>query len=274
MISMQSQILRYFENTQSAIWCPGLVSSIIHKSGRYELLEDNYTTASVISNRTITPVAILPIPNFSTLKLEFLCETHARLFKRQEVRQIDIDQFNAPDIIKRVSVALHLIAISPQLLGAVETLAKSIHIIQAEPGFDVSFTDPALPFSIFISIPADNNYPDFRLAEAIIHESMHLQLSIIEKEICLIQDDRPQHYSPWKKMLRPASGIMHALYVFTAIKQWLDILANTSDEHKYARYRIGEIQEEISLLDCKSCYTSLSESGKVLFDNMISSLTS
>lgn len=269
---MQTQILTFLTDTQSAIWWPGLVASTIHNSGRYESFANNYTTASVISNSTIASVAILPIARFSAVKLEFLCEAHAGLFEGQKVRQIDLDQFNAPDVIERVEFALHLIAISPQLVDVVETLAKSIHIIQAEPGFDISFTDPALPFSIFVSIPADNKYPDFRLAESIIHESMHLQLSIIEKEICLIQDDRPQHYSPWKKMLRPASGIMHALYVFTAIKQWLDILANTSEGREYARYRIGEIQEELSLLDCESCYTSLSESGKVLFDNMIASL--
>ena len=165
--------------------------------------------------------------------------------------------------------ALSLVGVSPPLLDIVSILAKSIHIIKADPGFDISFTDPALPFSVFVSVPSGSEFSDLRLAEAIIHESMHLQLSIVEKETFLVEDDRSKYFSPWKNMPRPVSGIMHSLYVFTAIKQWLDIISNVPGGGAYARYRISEIREEVSLLDYESCYKSLSDGGRDLFETML-----
>lgn len=259
-------------DTNSAIWWPGLIISIVHDLDNYDLLLNGYTTSSIISNGAIPSVATRQIPGFSTIKLEFLCEAHAGLFIEQGVRQVDIEIFNSLDLVDRLESALNLIRVVPPLLDIVATLARSIHIIKSEPGFDISFTDPALPFSIFLSIPSENTYSDLRLAESIIHESMHLQLSIIEKKICLVENDLSKHFSPWKKMLRPVSGIMHALYVFTAVKQWLDIIAKSSEGVEYARQRTTEIREEISLLDIESCYESLSDFGRILFDTMLFSL--
>lgn len=272
MSLVQAKIQRFLADTESAIWWPGLAVSVIQHSSHYKSLLDNYSTASVISNGVVAPLAITQLIKPSTVNLEFLCEEYSGLFGDLGVKQISLEQFNCPGVAKRLELALGLVAASPSLLEVVKILVRSIHVIQAEPGFDVSFTDPALPFSIFVSIPEDNKYPDFRLAEAIIHEAMHLQLSIIEREVELTLDDQARHYSPWKKMLRPTSGIMHALYVFTVIKQWLDAVAGTSDGSGYAHYRIDGIREELSLLNYDSCYNSLTSSGKFLFDNMMAIL--
>jgi hypothetical protein len=48
------------------------------------------------------------------------------------------------------------------------------------PGY-IRYSSPAIPFSIFVSVPpADERNVVARLAEAIIHEAMHLQLTLIE----------------------------------------------------------------------------------------------
>lgn len=47
--------------------------------------------------------------------------------------------------------------------------------------YDVSHSTPVLPLSIFVSVPgADERHAELRLAESIIHEAMHLQLTFIE----------------------------------------------------------------------------------------------
>ena len=272
MISLQNHIQRYLNNPQSEIWWPNLASFIILHSERYSYQFESYSTTSIISSKESEPVKVFPVSAIPAAKLEFLCAAHAQLFAKQEVRQVNLERFSAPETIEKIDLAIDLIRVSPTLLDVISNLVKSVHIIQAEPGFDISFTDPELPFSIFISIPTDNKHSNLRLAESIIHEAMHLQLSIIEKEISLVHDDKSKFYSPWKKMLRPTSGIMHALYVFTAIKQWLEVVKNTPEGYDYACYRIREIQEELALLDYETCYDSLTDSGKVLFDTMTCSL--
>ena len=50
--------------------------------------------------------------------------------------------------------ALSLLDFVPTVLPTVCTLVRSIHIIDPiEDEIDVSFSDPALPFSVFVSVP-------------------------------------------------------------------------------------------------------------------------
>lgn len=216
---------------------------------------------------------VLPIFSFPAAKLEMLSAEHAQHFVGQGVFQLSLERFSAPETSQKVEAAIGLIAASPSLLSVLSHLIRSIHLIHAEPGFDISFTDPELPFTVFVSVPSDTKFPELRLAESLIHEAMHLQLSIIEKEVLLVQDQKSRFYSPWKKMMRPTSGIIHALYVFTSIKQWLNIVqAATKNGPQYANTRIEEIRAEINLLDCEHCFDVLTDNGKLLFNNMLSTL--
>jgi hypothetical protein len=68
--------------------------------------------------------------------------------------------------------------------ASIESLVKAIHIIESEgPDYDCSFSDPDIPFSIFISIPEPSGKNrELRVLEAVVHECMHLQLSLFELE--------------------------------------------------------------------------------------------
>lgn len=267
-----NRICNHLNDSKSEIWWPGLAEFIIPNSAAHDYPENNYSTASVISGKEVKPALLIQISAISYAKLEFLYDSHAQLFAKQKVKQVSIDRFSNPETLERIESAFALIDISPTLKSAIDVLVKSIHIIDAEPGYDVSFTDPGLAFSIFVSVPADNKNADLRLAESIIHEAMHLQLSALEKLITLVHDEKSKVYSPWKKMLRPISGIMHALYVFSSIKQWLEIIKDTPFGRDYALTRIREIREELDLLEYENCYDSLTDSGKVLFEKMIAIL--
>ncbi|WP_455233704.1 aKG-HExxH-type peptide beta-hydroxylase [Geopseudomonas aromaticivorans] len=272
MNSSSNHIFSYIKKSNSKIWWPGLAEFIISNSASNKYSGKNYSTASVISGKEFEPYLTIPISAISDAKLEFLYDSHAQLFAQQKVNQVSIDRFSNPETLKRIESAFALIDVSPTLKKAIDALVKSIHVIDAEPGYDVSFTDPGLAFSIFVSVPADNKNADLRLAESIIHEAMHLQLSALEGEIILVHDEISKVYSPWKKMPRPISGIMHALYVFSSIKQWLEIIKDTPFGHEYSITRIREIREDLDLLEYGNCYDSLTDSGKFIFKKMISIL--
>ena len=75
--------------------------------------------------------------------------------------------------LSELEQAFNLIAEIPSLYLTVLTLVRSVHILKAENDeHDVSFSDPRIPFSIFVSIPSlHETNSSIRLAEAIIHEA-------------------------------------------------------------------------------------------------------
>jgi HEXXH motif-containing protein len=273
LIFTKENIKQLLGNRESEIWWPGLATGLISQSEHYSKLIDCYSTSTKISKDREQPEMVLPIFSFPVAKLEMLSAEHAQYFVAQGVYQLTLDRFAASETLEKVENAFRLISAFPSLYKVLSGLIRSIHLIHAEPGFDISFTDPALPFTVFVSVPSDANFPDLRLAESLIHEAMHLQLSIIEREILLVQDSDSRFYSPWKKMMRPTSGILHAMYVFAAITQWLSLVKSaTPDGQQYANTRIEEIRAEVDLLDCHHCFEALTDNGKLLFNNMLTIL--
>lgn len=144
----------------------------------------------------------------------------------------------------------------------VGSLAWAIHVLDAEAGYDVSHSDPSVPFSMFVSAPREGETDGaIRLAESMIHEAMHLQLTLIECVLPLISDDASQSYSPWQGRMRPLQGILHGAYVFAVIRQVLDRLTQVDAAHRsYAVRRSGEIAEEATALgDINEGLTSLGQ---------------
>ncbi len=166
--------------------------------------------------------------------------------------------------------ALSLLQQVPTLAATVGSLTKSVHVLEAtEPGFDVSFSDPSIPFSVFLNI-SQGRFADLRTAEALVHEAMHLQLSLIERLAPIATVDQGLYYSPWKRTQRPVTGLMHALYVFRVIDQWLAHLPKTSDEtREYAEKRRQEIGDEIKQLAPGSFVGHLTVEGQLLLGRLL-----
>jgi HEXXH motif-containing protein len=166
--------------------------------------------------------------------------------------------------------ALGLLQQVPSLLATVGILAKSVHILEAsESGYDVSYSDPLIPFSVFLNI-SEGRFADLRTTEALVHEAMHLQLSLIEKIVPIAKIDQGLHYSPWKDSHRPVSGLMHALYVFRVIDQWLALLPKTSQEAvDYAEKRHKEIGEEVGQLNPAPLVDHLTVEGQQLLSRLL-----
>ena len=99
--------------------------------------------------------------------------------------------------------SLDFIGMDHTLEGTVAGLCRSLHVLIASGGdCDVSYSDPSLPLSVFVScpLPAERNRVE-RLAENIVHEALHLQLSLVESVQPLVIDDPDEEpvFSPWKE---------------------------------------------------------------------------
>ena len=160
--------------------------------------------------------------------------------------------------------------ISIPLFYSTRALLRSIHIVESvAPDSDVSFSLPHFPHSIFLSIPpSDNSDAVPRLAESIIHEVMHLQLSLVERiyPLTLHNADLEHAYSPWLNIRRPIDGIIHGLFVFRALEDfWSQVcVAKRNGVLEFAENRVEDINNQCSVIKPKK-YESLTRFGQDLF---------
>ncbi|MFD4121319.1 HEXXH motif-containing putative peptide modification protein [Alcaligenes faecalis] len=269
MHQLRDAVLNCLNDPNIPLWWPGLAPRLTsqfnsqlesYSTSQYlratppKRVEQTHTSSGLLSLN----IELLPLPIIQTLEprgVTFATET--------EVLTQSLDAINR---------ALKIIEQTPSLALTLNALVKSVHILHvAEPGYDVSFSDPELPFSIFLNA-SKGLYADFRTAEAAIHEAMHLQLSLIERFLPIAATEELVHFSPWKRSKRPISGIMHALYVFQVIREWLDSIKNHSDETlKYATKRLEAINDEIHQLQPQSYEKHLTVSGRLLLYRLLNS---
>lgn len=164
-----------------------------------------------------------------------------------------------PHKIAMIQAAFDELRSVESLCATLLTLVRSMHVLEAPRGFDVSFSSPAVPFSVSVSVPEpDERDAVLRLAESIVHEAMHLQLSLIEGVCGLVTGGDTTAYSPWKERDRPVQGVLHGIYVFVVIHQALGELARQDAKHRaYCERRRSEIVEELGQLDLVSGLTEV-----------------
>lgn len=171
--------------------------------------------------------------------------------------------------VAAVQSALSHITLIPSLYAAVCAYLRTLHVLQA-PGkdFDVSHSDPEAPFSIFVSVPSACPNGALRLAESIIHECMHLQLTMIETLLPLVGKGGRSVFSPWQQRQRPLRGVLHGLYVFSVIGAWLQALDQgdflAPEGRTFVVKRRGEIAHEVAQVAGLVAAEGLTECGRIL----------
>lgn len=168
--------------------------------------------------------------------------------------------FYTPDEITNIIIdclqdAIDVLAYVPTLQKTVAALVRTCHLLNPEDDdYDVSHSDPQVPFSIFVSVPRRRRPDDaLRVVESIVHEAMHLQLTLIEQVLPLVRLSGPAYFSPWKGTYRPPQGVLHALYVFRVIDRFLEQLqalpAWSAASADYMRHRRDEITRQIGEIE-------------------------
>ena len=147
--------------------------------------------------------------------------------------------------------ALEFISLDHLIEGTVAGLCRSLHVLVASGrDFDVSYSDPFLPLSVFVSCPlaSERNRVE-RLTENVIHEALHLQLSLVERVQPLVVDgpDEEPVFSPWKDECRTVRGIVHAVYVFGNLRSfWKGVATDRPDSSSFAQARMQTIDTEMA----------------------------
>lgn len=173
---------------------------------------------------------------FSDLGLEFLSQSEVPQTQARATMML------AWDVIQRV----------PPLAGTVAAMCRQVHPLRADdPTTDISFSDPTIPFSAFVSIPSpEDPCAPLRLAESWIHEALHLQLSVVERYLPLIlsMPRRASVYSPWKGEGRSVQGLLHAVYVFGNIRHFWERVAPRleAEQATFALQRVVQIEQEFA----------------------------
>lgn len=212
------------EDSSIPLWFPNLTPHLAETGWKLlknelGLTPSNYGTAKILANKIDTSVSVFPFGE-TPFSIELLPKDLTDKYSDSQIDFYNAEELTELPVLDCLAEAVELIKHVPSLSESVFTLVKSIHLIKLDDdAFDVSFSEPHLPFSIFISVPKNRIKADsLRVAEAIVHEAMHLQLSLIEKVVPLISSNEQKFYSPWKDEYRDSTGILHALYVFRVIE--------------------------------------------------------
>jgi HEXXH motif-containing protein len=142
------------------------------------------------------------------------------LFEAPYIEQIKDDGPADGTFPEAVSKALQLIAtLDPELEARISSITDwYVQISSPKDDVHCSFTSPQLKGVIFLS----NTQNALQLAEAIVHEFGHTELNtLMDTEMLSREDTRERFYSPWRSDPRPLSGLIHALYVFSGVIEFL-----------------------------------------------------
>ena len=243
-----------------------------------------YGTGRLLARRPEAPrhvEAYLPIlsggdASRREIMIEFLSEEWIGKYRDIGLTFYTPDELIRSTILECLEDAVDVLARVPTLRKTVATLVRTCHILKPEDdAYDVSHSDPLVPFSVCVSVPRKRGLADsLRVTESLVHEAMHLQLTLIERLEPLVRASSQTYFSPWKDTHRSPQGILHALYVFRVLDSFFECLLAlpgwpvASIDHMRARRR--EIALQINTIEAlKSCPT-LTVVGASFIDRLIS----
>lgn len=215
----------------------------------------SYSTAAFLNGSKpcfLDTTNFTEFPFDSGFNVELLPATLARVWQShglQFATKRDMENMKFQEVLAK---SLDLIRLVLPLYGTVAGVCRSVHVMLGSgEGYDVSYSDPSLPFSIFVSCPVEGE-PDRgeRLAENILHESLHLQLSLIERAQPLVADGAAERrvFSPWRQEKRGIGGLLHAIYVFGNLGHfWAQVARRLPSSAAFAQARLESINIEMRI---------------------------
>jgi len=258
---LATRVGKALRDTSVPLWFPDLTADLVNvgwrKLGRdFGLTRADYGTARVLrrdlreTNRVVVSLRS-PFhdgPECDGIPIELLPEDLARRCVGPEVRFFEAEEILRAGVSARVEEALAILGTVPTVLPSVCSLVRALHLIDTgDDEIDVSFSEPRLPFSAFVSVPGPSAVAGtLRVAEALLHEAMHLQLTLVESVVPLVTSSEKTYFSPWRNEYRTAQGVLHALYVFRVIDAFLGIASFEDHALESLRSHATERREMIS----------------------------
>lgn len=159
----------------------------------------------------------------------------------------------------------------PNLAAIVATRVAAVHLLRADPGYDVSHSEPQWRDRIFVSVPdRRDDVGGLRLAEEIIHEALHLHLTQFEAVNPIIRDLTGTLMSPWRGEPRSYQGVLHGAFVFAGLKAYFDIIAVPSGDPSscHVDQRRAQIATELAEVDQLALRVGLTAAGAALLSRV------
>ena len=248
------------------------------------ILPTGYGTGRVLARRPEAPRhvgAYLPVlaggdtPS-REIMIEFLTEEWIGKYRDIGLTFYTPNELVSSTVLECLEDAMDVLARVPTLQKTVAALVRACHILKPEDeAYDVSHSDPLVPFSVWVSVPRKRRLADsLRVAESLVHEAMHLQLTLIERLQPLVRASSQTYLSPWKDTHRSPQGILHALYVFRVLDSFFERLLAlpgwrvASVAHMRARRR--EIALQINTVETFKGCSALTTVGTSFIDRLIS----
>ena len=203
------------------------------------------------------------------LNVELLPDTAARRRRYPGLRFATREEIRDLQFAETLAKSLDLIEMVRPLQGTIAGTCRSLHVLlPPAPDFDVSCSDPSLPNSIFVSCPPVTEKDRVeRLAENLVHEALHLQLSLVERLEPLVSDVSREEpiFSPWRGEGRTVRGLLHAVYVFGNLRFfWGQVASSRPGSASFAGVRIETIDSEMAAASPLLESRSLTPAGRRL----------
>jgi HEXXH motif-containing protein len=144
---------------------------------------------------------------------------------------------------------------------------NELHLLRADPGYDVSHSQPRWRSRVFVSIPdRSDDIGALRFAEGLVHEAMHLNLTLFEAHHPIITDQKGMMTSPWHAEQRPYLGVAHGLFVFTCLRAYFDELHGQKlrTVYEHTQTRITQIRSEVASISLVELSRGLTPLGRSL----------
>lgn len=248
-------------------------------SNDYGIGESNYGTVRLLEGNPLADrkvVGRLPRPIVDDRRQIVVESLGPEISLRYRDSGLDFypPTFAASSLLTSLNGAIRLISNVRGAAAAASSVLSALHILKPESlEYDVSYSEPSLPFSIFVGVsPGECINGDLRIAEGILHECMHLQLTLIEDELPLVEASDKLHHSPWKGTHRPTRGVLHALYVFRVIQDFFRQLSASVElnepQRSHILKRLREIDLEVLQMGDLSSSSDLTQIGKALVQRL------
>ena len=240
------------------------------------MLPNDYSTVSSLSGLKAQSdeerVILNKSPAANPIYLEAPNQAISLFYQEHGLQIMPRNQWETNNVISKLNGALGMLGQVPSALEGVTSLVRMIQVVDSgDPEIDVSYSHPQLPFTIFVSVCEDNSeISQLRVAESILHEAMHLKLSLIERVVPLIKPDaNGLYFSPWRDEKRPAQGVLHGMFVFRTILDFSQMLSQTTFANNPLNERVIEINEQLEALQQFTQAKALTEYGANLSKSLL-----
>ncbi|MEN3331678.1 MAG: hypothetical protein V7641_1043 [Blastocatellia bacterium] len=289
---VMSELIAHIESALADItgrlWFPDLTEELVQTKWQeltcaLDLTPSDYATSRILSaNKNALREVVMYLPTMfdngkaePAIAIELLTGDALRRYKSEGIRFYSSEEIVKTSVLECIKAAFAILRCVPSLQRSVAALVRVLHIIKPEnEDYDISFSEPHIPFSIFVSVPERRVRADaLRVAEAIVHEAMHLQLTLLERVVPLVESARELYFSPWRDEHRTAQGILHALYVFRVIDSFLQELlpkeALPIESLDYIKGRCVQIAGQIHEINAFKGCSDLSVPGASLVRHLL-----